>query len=47
MKMKVNNLDKEIHDATTLAHTNRFNTDEQNLEKKVRDICKKYQTLVV
>ena len=30
LKTKVNNLDKKIPDATTLIHTNQYNTDKQN-----------------
>ena len=33
--------------ATTLIHINQYNTDEQNLEKKIGDVNKKYQALVV
>ena len=32
---KVNNLEKKIPDATTLIHINQYNTDKQNLEKKI------------
>ena len=34
LKTKVNNFDKKIPDATTLIHTNQYNTYKQNLEKK-------------
>ena len=37
---KVNNLDKNIADATNLIHINQHNTDKQTLEKKIRDIDK-------
>ena len=37
LKIKVNNLDKKIPDATTLIHINQCNTDKQNLVKKNRD----------
>ena len=37
---KVNNLDKNIPDATTLIHINQYNTDKQNLEKN-GDVDKK------
>ena len=33
--------------ATTLININQYNTDEQNLEKKIGDVNKKYQALVV
>ena len=33
-KTKVNNLEKNIPDATTLIHINQCNTDKQNLKKK-------------
>ena len=36
LKTKLNNLEKKIHDATTLTHINQYNTDKQNLEKKWR-----------
>ena len=38
LKRKVNNLEKQIPDATTLIHVNQYNTDKQNLEKKVGDV---------
>ena len=37
LKTKVNNLDKKILDETTLIQINQYNTDEQNLEKKIGD----------
>ena len=37
LKIKVNNLNKKIPDATTLIHINQCNTDKQNLVKKNRD----------
>ena len=37
----VNNLDKKVPDVTTLIHVNQYNTDKQNLEKKIRDVDKK------
>ena len=40
---KVNNLEKKIPDATTLIHINQYNTDKQNLVKKLGDVDKKYQ----
>ena len=33
-KTKVNTLEKQIPDATTLIYINQYNTDKQNLEKK-------------
>ena len=47
LKLKVNNLEKKIPDATTLIHINQHNTDKQNLEKKIGDVGKKYQIRVV
>ena len=41
LKTKVNKLDKKIPDATTLVHINQYNTDNQNLEKKIGDVDKK------
>ena len=35
VEIKLNNLDKRIPDATTLIHINQYNTDKQNLEKKL------------
>ena len=42
-KTKVNNLDKKIPDASTIIHINQYNTDNQILEKNVRDFDKKIQ----
>ena len=44
---KVNNLNEKIPDETTLIYINQHNTDKQNLEKKIRDVEKKYQIQVV
>ena len=41
IKTKVNNLDKEIPDATALIHINQYNTDKQNLEETIGDVDKK------
>ena len=41
LKTKVNNLEKKIPDATTLIHINQYNTDKQNLNKKIGDVDKK------
>ena len=43
LKTKVNNLAKKIPDATTLIHINQYNTDKQNLQKKIGDVDKKCQ----
>ena len=43
LKTKVNILEKKIPDATILIHINQYNTDKQNLEKKIGDADKKYQ----
>ena len=40
-KTKVNNLDKKIPHASTIIHINQYNTDNQILEKNVRDFDKK------
>ena len=40
LKTKVNTLEKKIHDATTLIHINQYNTEKQNLKKKIGDIDK-------
>ena len=41
LKAEVNNLDKNIPDATTLIYINQRNTIKQNLEKKIGDVDKK------
>ena len=41
LKTKVNNLEKKFPDATTLTHINQYNTDKQNLEKRIEDVDKK------
>ena len=46
LKTKVNNLEKKISDATTLIHTNQYNTGKQNLEKKLEMSIKIYQMQV-
>ena len=38
---KVNSLEKTVPDATTLIHINQYNTDKQNLEKKIGEIDNK------
>ena len=47
LKTKVNRSEKKIPEATTLIHINQYNTDKQNLEKKIEDVDKKYQIPVV
>ena len=47
LKAKVNNWEKKITDATTLIHINQYNTNKQNLEKKIGDVDKKHQIQVV
>ena len=44
---KVNNLENKIPDATTLIYINQYNTEKQNLEKKIGDVDDKYQMQVV
>ena len=41
LNTKVNKLDKKIPNATTLIHINQYNTDKQNLEKKLKMLIKK------
>ena len=41
LKTKVNSLEKEIPDATTLIHTIQYNKVKQNLGKKIGDFNKK------
>ena len=36
--MQLNQLDQKIPDATTLIRINQYNTDKQNLEKKMKDV---------
>ena len=47
LKTKVNDLEKNIPDATTLIPINQYNTNKQNLEKKKKILIKKYQIQVV
>ena len=47
LKTKVNKLDKKISDTTTLIQINQYNTEKQNLEKKLETLMKIYQTVVV
>ena len=46
LKTKVNNLEKKFPDATTLTHINQYNTDKQNLEKRIEDVDEKCQIRV-
>ena len=48
-KTKVNTLEKEIPDATTLIYINQYSTDKQNLEKKnwKKMLIKKYHIQIV
>ena len=41
LKTKVNSLEKKIPVTTALIHINQYNTDKQNLEKKIGDVDKK------
>ena len=36
LNTKINSLEKKIPDATTLIHINQYNTNKQNLEKKLK-----------
>ena len=47
LKTTVNSLERKIPDATTLIQLNQYNTDKQNLEKKIGDVDKKYQLRLV
>ena len=47
LKTTVNSLERKIPDATTLIQLNQYNTDNQNLEKKIGDVDKKYKIPVV
>ena len=46
-RWKVNSFEKKISYARTLIHINQYNTDKQNLEKKIGDVDKKHQMQVV
>ena len=46
VKTKVNHL-KINRVVTTFIHINQYNTDKENLEKKIGDVNKNYLTLVV
>ena len=47
LSAKVNNLEKKIPDASTLIQTNQYNTHQQNLEKKLEILRKKFLALLV
>ena len=47
LRTTVNSLERKIPDATTLIQLNQYNTDKQNLEKKIGDVDKKYKIPVV
>ena len=40
LETEVNRLDKIILNAITLTHINQYNTDKQNLDKKIRMLIK-------
>ena len=42
LKRKLNSLEKKIPDLTTLIHINQYNTEKQNLEKKLEVLINKY-----
>ena len=42
LKIKLNNLENKFSDATTSIQIHQYNTDKQNLEKRVEDVDKKY-----
>ena len=46
-KTKVSSLEKKISDSTNVIHINQYNTDKQNLAKKIGDVDKKCQIQVV
>ena len=48
LKTKVNTLENKIFYAATLIHINQYNTDKENIEKKIEDVDKKkYQIQAV
>ena len=47
LKKKVNILEKKILNATTLVYISQYNTEKQNLEKKIGDVGKKCEIRVV
>ena len=47
LKTKIHSLERKIPDATTLTPISQYNTDKQNLEKKMEIFIKKCQIQVV
>ena len=47
LKTKVNSLEEKVPDATTLISINQYNTDKQNLQKKIGDVHKKDQVRLI
>ena len=47
LKTKRNNLEDKTSDVSTLIQTNQYNTNKQSFEKKIGDLDKQCQTLVV
>ena len=47
LKTKTSSLEKRIPGTTKLIHINQYNTDKQNLHKKLEMLIKKYQIQVV
>ena len=47
LNMKVHKLDKKISDANTFIHMNQYNTDKQNVDKKMEMLTKKCQALMI
>ena len=41
LNMKVNNLEKKIIESSALLQASQYNTDKQNLEKRIVDVDKK------
>ena len=47
LKTKVNSLEEKVPDTTTLISINQYNTDKQNLQKKIGDAHKKDQKRLI
>ena len=47
LKTKVNNFEKKIPDATTFIYINQYNTDKQNLDKKIEKMLIKIPDISV
>ena len=47
LKTKVNSLEEKVPDTTTLISINQYNTDKQNLQKKIGDVHKKDQKRLI